>query len=307
MVIRPILGRLHCGWVGLGVIGALVVVIRPILGRLHCGSAFSASLPSELAVIRPILGRLHCGAMAFADYVSRVVKSSGRSSAGSIAARSSPRSAARRRQVIRPILGRLHCGNARGRRSGGRHIGHPADPRPAPLRHPYVPDSSDHEHGSSGRSSAGSIAANSAAIPGDRRRSHPADPRPAPLRHPYRAPAIAARGVVIRPILGRLHCGVAWSALATSTGSSHPADPRPAPLRPPRHRSPPMAAMARHPADPRPAPLRPAESVLSGIRHAPVIRPILGRLHCGRHVADDRVDGAGRHPADPRPAPLRLN
>ncbi len=151
----------------------------------------------------------------------------------------------RSREVMFPLLKRLYfCEPSSGRSSAGsiaaddspQHeppapAGHPAVHRPAPLRqfgHSYF---RGYLRGSSGRSSAGSIAARSCS---------------------------ASRGNgsrVIRPFIGRLHCGALRLLLPLVPAGSHPAVHRPAPLR--RVPAVPLAGRSSgHPAVHRPAPLR---------------------------------------------------
>ncbi len=255
------------------------VVIRPILGRLHCGDSADAYYATAFHVIRPILGRLHCGTTQDTRQTQKGHKSSGRSSAGSIAAPTAGSSPSRSGGVIRPILGRLHCGPDIGRNEVAGTGGHPADPRPAPLR-PVDGQQAD-------------------AFPG----RHPADPRPAPLR-----PALLLRGgrggLVIRPILGRLHCGASiqrtpiarFTVIRPILGRLHCGS---------RCRDKPGRAGAGHPADPRPAPLR-RDRRGHGVG---VAAESSGRSSAGSIAAAGSPSGTGtprcRHPADPRPAPLR--
>ncbi len=328
-------------------------VIRPILGRLHCGSrrdrirsrsSWGHPADPRPAPLRPMTGR---------NGGRRPARSSGRSSAGSIAACYRNAGLCRTVGVIRPILGRLHCG----------------------IRAASGPGSPE---GSSGRSSAGSIAASPCRSPPGTARWSSGRSSAGSIAAPRRANGRGRPRQVIRPILGRLHCGLSrraahasggdWSSGRSSAGSiaasfpapraahnlhRHPADPRPAPLR--RYRrfqvrildtqssgrssAGSIAAPANtvtvanpgtssgrssagsiaagdaegsgragvwgHPADPRPAPLRLHPGLLRGSESVHVIRPILGRLHCGRLLSAGCAKKNSCHPADPRPAPLR--
>jgi hypothetical protein len=92
----------------------LSLVIRPILGRLHCGVFAVVETELPYLVVRPILGRLHCG-IGYTRWDIRANDlPSGRSLTGSIAVSRAEWSEPVCRRIVRPVLGRLH------------HCGHPA-------------------------------------------------------------------------------------------------------------------------------------------------------------------------------------
>ncbi len=302
-VIRPILGRLHCGYAAQRAGGAAAASS----GRYSAGSIAAViqppAPPAPPAVIRPILGRLHCGTR-FTLLVPAVVRSSGRYSAGSIAAGSAIGRFWAGHRVIRPILGRLHCGIPGRVPAPRRAAGHPADTRPAPLRPPFSPQAMSTWTRSSGRYSAGSIAAPGQRTPARCRpwssgrysagsiaaaaRGRSPPPAPSPSSGRYSAGSIAATGTaattagrwrVIRPILGRLHCGP-----STTMVTGYPA----VVIRP---------ILGRLHCGWR--------SALRRSFSSRVIRPILGRLHCGQAAWEAAHPEDPSHPADTRPAPLR--
>jgi hypothetical protein len=66
---------------------ALTWVIRPLIGRLHCGNDFEVEEGKRYVVIRLVNGRLHSSGPGTCGTGGHLVASSDRPSVGSIAAR----------------------------------------------------------------------------------------------------------------------------------------------------------------------------------------------------------------------------
>ena len=303
-------------------------------------------------LIRPLAGRLHCGWSADWRRPQKQSISSDRSPVGSIAAATtSPRSPSADRPhptARRSAPLRLHRPP---RRRPYRPGPHPTARRSAPLRLVLVPR--PHRQGhlirplagrlhcgrfvrpvkvtrsstSSDRSPVGSIAASRLTTSSSSLPTHPTARRSAPLRRQCRGCPCCRCGLLIRPLAGRLHCGVPAGRPRNSARVPHPTARRSAPLRPQSHdRS--DGADRPHPTARRSAPLRLAcESPISRItpthptarRSAPLrrlafwafdrarqlIRPLAGRLHCGATISDPPGAARPPHPTARRSAPLR--
>lgn len=156
---------------------------------------------------------------------------------------------------------------------------HPADQRPAPFRWAAAQRRPHRRYRSSGRP-ASSIAACSRTAALVRCSRHPAIQRSAPLRRVVALFEVEVLLEVIRPIIGRIHCGIiARRAILRRVRRSR-ADHRPAPLQPdfepgadrrwPRH---PAVPTRHHYGAHGPYPV---------VRPSQFIRPFNSRLHCGR-------------------------
>ena len=352
-VTQPILGWLHCGKLNCPGSADQLSVTQPILGWLHCGSSWrSASerpdhpagprlaplrqtcypawsagtalsgrsrpatlrqrgpgLGQQVCVIRLILGWLHCGRRrrSSRDRTRRVIRpvpagsiaamcnpgadrpragpSSGRSSAGSIAAGPTRQGPARtwspgrslagsiadlpwrpgvdlRRAVIRPILGWPHCGGTLKKPAMLLRVVIRPRSRSAPLRHAVW-----------GRGRAGWT-------------GQPADSWLAPLRQPRPGKRPNLRGSSSRSLAGS--SGDRRRRVAGPSKGGHPANSRLAPLRHPRDRLR-HRVLVRHPAGPWLAPLRCDMHDRDDTQRVRVIQPIPGWLHRGMVAAPHRA------------------
>jgi hypothetical protein len=219
-VIRPVLGRFHCGTMH----GPWFGPWSTSSGRSPAGSITAASPTSRTPIIQtvigPVLGPL-CGAII-------------------------PRSVLSSRKVIRPAFRPAPLRPAERRHNDHRRRGHPADSRPAPLRQVRLEQGVDVEPALSGRFLAGSAAANPSpartpAAPGSSGRSLAGSIAGAPTKcsrtptsgrvrsilwsAPLRGEHVRAQHTlterVVRLILGRPHCGMmSRMSVATSLKSS---------------------------------------------------------------------------------------
>src|SRR5579875_3745487 len=86
------------------------MVLPPFIGGLHCGAASGISPFRISRVLPPFIGGLHCGGCQPPALPPELRPCSRRSSAGSIAARTSAGVCDLCGSVLPPFIGGLHCG-----------------------------------------------------------------------------------------------------------------------------------------------------------------------------------------------------
>ena len=246
-------------------------------------------MPTSIGIplIRPLAGRLHCGIAAAAVLV-RTPSSSDRSPVGSIAAgrrtglrrRRSPHPTARRSAPLRlghvPVV--IHVPRA-----------HPTARRSAPLRLDHRDVVHVPRRDSSDRSPVGSIAASS---PGLLPTPVVTSSDRSPVGSIAASRASSARSCyrsLIRPLAGRLHCGTRCGSERHRCGTSSDRSPVgsiAAPQASWRKRSS-RASSDRSPV----GSIAACCPNASATRTGPLIRPLAGRLHCGKDFLRTLVQG----------------